>query len=369
MKISIFGLGHVGAVSAGCFTAIGHECIGVDPTRIKIDLVNEGKAPVVEKDLDGMINDAVRERRLRATDDSEGAVLATDISMVCVGTPSRPNGDLDTGALKAVSREIGEALRKKDTRHTVVIRSTVLPGTVAGIVIPILEEASGKKAGIGFRIGNNPEFLREGTAVDDFLNPPKTVIGAADDATADQIAALYSTITAPLIKTSIEVAEMVKYTDNVWHALKVSFANEMGTICKKIGIDSHEVMGIFCQDTKLNLSGYYMKPGFAFGGSCLPKDVRALTYKAKSLDLDLPVLNAIISSNSKQTARGIEMIMERGKQPVSVLPDRPGRRSTLRGPRRHPLRMLNPFPSSRSISSRIGLSRMSRSLHPGVLPR
>jgi GDP-mannose 6-dehydrogenase len=319
MKISVFGLGYVGAVSAGCFTAIGHECIGVDPVRIKIDLVNGGKAPVVEKDLDRMISDAVRERRLRATNDSEEAVFATDISMVCVGTPSRPNGDLDTGALKAVSREIGEALRKKDTRHTVVIRSTVLPGTVGGFVIPVLEEASGKRAGIDFGIGNNPEFLREGTSVHDFYNPPRTVIGAADAATADQIAALYSVITAPLIKTSIEVAEMVKYTDNVWHALKISFANEIGCICKKIEIDSHEVMRIFCQDTKLNLSAHYLKPGFSFGGSCLPKDIRALTHKAKSLDLDLPVLNAIIPSNNNQTARGIEMIMERGKQPVSVL--------------------------------------------------
>ena len=266
-----------------------------------------------------MISDAVQKRRLRATNDSQEAVLATDISMVCVGTPSRSNGDLDTGALKTVSREIGEALRKKATRHTVVIRSTVLPGTLHGLVIPILEEASGKIAGVDFGIGNNPEFLREGTAVYDFYNPPKTVIGAVDTTTANQIAALYDAIKAPLIKTSIEVAEMVKYTDNAWHALKVSFANEIGTICKKIGIDSHEVMAIFCQDTKLNLSPYYLKPGFSFGGSCLPKDVRALAYKAKSLDLDLPVLNAIIPSNDKQTARGIEMIIGRGKQPVSIL--------------------------------------------------
>ena len=319
MKMSVFGLGYVGAVSAACLTAIGHECIGVDPTQIKIDLVNEGRTPVVEKDLEGMINDAVQKRLLRATRDSQEAVLATDISMVCVGTPSRSNGDLDTGALKTVSREIGEALRKKATRHTVVIRSTVLPGTLRGLIIPILEEASGKIAGVDFGIGNNPEFLREGTAVYDFYNPPKTVIGAVDTPTANQIAALYESIKAPLIKTSIEIAEMVKYTDNAWHALKVSFANEIGTICKKIGIDSHEVMAIFCQDTKLNLSPYYLKPGFSFGGSCLPKDVRALAYKAKSLDLDLPVLNAIIPSNDKQTARGIEMIIGRGKQPVSIL--------------------------------------------------
>ncbi len=319
MKITVFGLGYVGAVSAGCFAAVGHECIGVDPARIKIDLVNAGKSPVVEKDLDRMINDAVKEGRLRATGDSREAVLATDISVVCVGTPSRPNGDLDTGALKTVSRQIGDALRQKTTRHTVVIRSTVLPGTVRGLIIPILEEASGKRAGVDFGVGNNPEFLREGTAVHDFYNPPKTVIGAVDAATADCIAALYASITAPLIKTSIEVGEMVKYTDNVWHALKVSFANEIGTLCKKIGIDSHEVMAIFCQDTKLNLSPYYLRPGFAFGGSCLPKDVRALTHKAKSLDLDLPVLTSIIPSNDKQTARGIDMIIARGKHPVSVL--------------------------------------------------
>jgi GDP-mannose 6-dehydrogenase len=319
MKISMFGLGYVGAVSAGCFAAMGNECLGVDPVRIKVDLVNGGKSPVVEKDLDHLISGAVREQRLRATNDSEEAVLATDISMVCVGTPSRSNGDLDTAALEAVSRQIGEVLRRKPARHTVVIRSTVLPGTVRGLVIPIIEEASGKKAGIDFGIGNNPEFLREGMAVHDFYKPAKTVIGAVDAATAHQIAELYKVIEAPLIKTSIEVAEMVKYADNAWHALKVSFANEIGVICKKVGVDSHEVMAIFCQDTKLNLSSYYLKPGFSFGGSCLPKDVRALTYKAKSLDLDLPVLNAIIPSNDKHTARGINLIIDRGKQPVSVL--------------------------------------------------
>ncbi len=298
---------------------MGHDVVGVDPTQTKVDLVNQGKAPVVEKDLDQLIAKAVSAGKLRATQDANEAVAATDLSLVCVGTPSRANGDLDVSHVAAAMGDIGRALKTKTKRHTVVIRSTVLPGTVRGVVIPKLEDASGKKAGKDFGVGNNPEFLREGVAVADFYNPPKTVVGGIDDETASQIAQLYDGIKAPLIKTSIETGEMVKYADNVWHALKIAFANEIGSICKAASIDSHQVMDIFCQDTKLNLSPYYLKPGFAFGGSCLPKDVRALTYKARTLDLESPVLNAILPSNRNQISRGLEMITALGKKQVTFL--------------------------------------------------
>jgi GDP-mannose 6-dehydrogenase len=319
VKISVFGLGYVGAVSAGCLAAFSHDVTGVDPANAKVDLTNRGQSPVVEKDLDRLLTDGVRNGRLRATTDARSAIEATELSLVCVGTPSKPNGDLDLAHVTAVSRQIGEALRSKNARHVVVIRSTVLPGTLRNVVIPILEEASGKKAGIDFGVGNNPEFLREGTAVADFHNPPKTVIGASDQETADTIASLYSTLDAPLIRTSIDIGEMVKYSDNVWHALKVAFANEIGSLCKAAHIDSHAVMDIFCQDTKLNLSPYYLRPGFAFGGSCLPKDVRALIYRARALDLDLPVMNAILASNARQVARGFDAIVAVGKRKVGFL--------------------------------------------------
>jgi GDP-mannose 6-dehydrogenase len=319
MKISIFGLGYVGAVTSGCLSAIGNTVVGVDNSKSKVALINQGKAPVVEKDLDETICSAVRDGRLRATDDAREAILATDLSLICVGTPSRKNGDLDTAALKSVCAEIGAALGEKSTWHSVIIRSTVLPGTIRGLVIPELEEKSGKKAGIDFGVGSNPEFLREGTALDDFHLPPKTVIGAGDERTGRDVESLYRMIKAPLVRTSIEVAEMTKYTDNVWHAVKVAFANEIGVICKNLHVDSHEVMDIFCEDTKLNLSRYYLKPGFSFGGSCLPKDVRALVHRARSLDLDLPLIGSILPSNEKQTSRGFEMILQLGKRPVSVL--------------------------------------------------
>jgi GDP-mannose 6-dehydrogenase len=246
-------------------------------------------------------------------------VRDTDISLICVGTPSRLNGALDLSYVRKVCEEIGSALKTKKDFHVVVARSTMLPGTMREVVIPALEEASGKRAGVEFGVCNNPEFLREGTAVWDYRNPPKTVIGETDNRSGDVLASLYEGLNAPLIRTSVETAEMVKYTDNVWHALKVAFANEIGNICKGVDIDSHEVMEIFCKDTKLNLSPYYLKPGFAFGGSCLPKDVRALTYKARTLDIDLPVLNAILPSNERQVDRGYEMITNTGKRRIGVL--------------------------------------------------
>ena len=319
MKISIFGLGYVGAVSAGCLAKDGHSAIGVDPYQPKVDLINAGQTPVVEKDLGEIIERAVADGLLSATQDVRQAVLDTEISLICVGTPSQSNGSLDLKYVHKVCEEIGAALKEKPAFHVVVARSTMLPGSMRSIVIPVLEDASGKRAGVDFGVCNNPEFLREGTAVSDFYNPPKIVIGETDTAAGDRLASLYAHLDAPLVRTSLETAEMVKYTDNVWHALKVGFANEIGNICKVIGIDGHEVMDIFCKDTKLNLSPYYMKPGFAFGGSCLPKDVRALTYKARAYDIDVPILNAILPSNQKQIEKGLAMIIAKGSKKIGIL--------------------------------------------------
>jgi len=319
MKISIFGMGYVGAVSAGCLAKDGHDVIGVDPNLTKVELINQGVSPIVEKDIGEVIKETVAAGRLRATPDVTEAVGGSDISLICVGTPSQQNGNLDLSYVRKVCEEIGEALQSKSGYHVVVARSTMLPGSMRTVVIETLEVSSGKKAGVDFGVCNNPEFLREGTAVWDYYNPPKTVIGETDERAGDLLVELYQNINAPLIRTSLEVAEMVKYTDNNWHALKVVFANEIGNLCKSLGVDGHEVMDIFCQDTKLNLSPYYMKPGFAFGGSCLPKDVRALIYKGKTLDLELPVLNAILPSNRAQIKRGLDMAMAYGKKKIGIL--------------------------------------------------
>jgi GDP-mannose 6-dehydrogenase len=319
MRISVMGLGYVGAVSAGCLAADGHNVVGVDPHSAKVDLINQGVSPIVEKDIGEIIRTQVAAGRLTATSDSSRAVHDTEMSLICVGTPSQLNGSLDLRFVRKVCEEIGTALKTKAAFHVVVARSTMLPGTMRDVVIPTLEQYSGKVAGRDFGVCNNPEFLREGTAVWDYRNPPKTVIGETDMRSGDILAELYAGLAAPLVRTDVETAEMVKYTDNVWHALKVTFANEIGNLCKGMGIDGHRVMEIFCQDTKLNLSPYYMKPGFAFGGSCLPKDVRALTYKARSLDLDLPVLSAILPSNERQVARGIRMILDKGHRRVGIL--------------------------------------------------
>lgn len=319
MKISIFGLGYVGAVSAGCLAKEEHEVIGVDPYKAKVDLINSGQTPVIEQDIGEIISATVKAGMLRATTDVHDAMNNSEMSFICVGTPSLPNGGLDLKYVRKVCEEIGSVLRTKDDFHVVVARSTMLPGSMMNVVIPILEQASGKKAGSGFGVCNNPEFLREGTAVYDFYHPPKTVIGETDSRGGDLLAAIYKDMDAPLIKTDVQTAEMVKYSDNVWHALKVGFANEIGNISKAVGIDGHKVMEIFCQDTKLNLSPYYMKPGFAFGGSCLPKDVRALTYKAQSLDIDVPILDSIMLSNQYQINRGLKMVTEKPGKNVGVL--------------------------------------------------
>jgi GDP-mannose 6-dehydrogenase len=319
LRISIFGLGYVGTVSAGCFARDGHEVIGVDPVRTKVDLINAGQSPIIEVEIGEIIAATAKNGRLRATVDNQEAVNNTDISFVCVGTPSQVNGNLDLTYIRRVCELIGSAIKNKPVRHTVVIRSTILPGTMRQIIIPTLEEYSGKKAGKDFGVCNNPEFLREGSAVKDFDAPPKTVIGEVDRESGELLAKLYEKLLAPLIRTNVETAEMVKYVDNSWHALKIGFANEIGNLCKSLSIDAHDVMNIFCQDRKLNISPAYLLPGFAFGGSCLPKDLRALAYKAKMNDLELPIMNAILPSNELQVSKGVQLITQSGHKRIGVL--------------------------------------------------
>lgn len=309
MRISVFGMGYVGCVSAACLSEVGHNVVAVEPNSIKLGMINQGKSPIVEKGLQELIENGIQAGRLHATTDCLAAVNASDVAIVCVGTPSNANGSIDLSAISRVSQEIGQALFNKKTYFTVVIRSTVTPGTMKELVIPTLEKFSGRKAGLEFGVCMNPEFLREGTAIHDFYNPPKTVIGELDPRSGDALAAIYQDLQAPLIRTDIQVAEMVKYADNTFHALKVCFANEIGNVCQALSIDSHKVMDIFCKDTKLNLSPYYLKPGFAFGGSCLPKDVRSISYQAKRHDVDIPLLGAILDSNKHQIQKVITKLV------------------------------------------------------------
>ena len=319
MDISIFGLGYVGAVSAACLSQEGHRVIGVDSNDGKVDLINQGKSPVIEKDVDGMVAAGRENGTLRATTDGAAAIAESDLAIVCVGTPSSLNGNLDLTYVERVCQDIGSALKDKDGYTAVVIRSTVLPGTLRSLVIPTLESSSGKRAGEDFGVGFFPEFLRESTAVHDFYNPPKVVFAASDAKCRAMLESLNEGFDAPKTCAEYETAEMVKYADNTWHALKVAFANEIGSISKALEIDGVDVMKIFCQDTKLNISSKYLMPGFAFGGSCLPKDVRALTYKARTLDLDLPVINSIMPSNERHIDRALRMIMELNERRVGVL--------------------------------------------------
>lgn len=319
MRVSIFGLGYVGSVSAASFAADGHDVIGVDVNPDKVRTINEGRSPIIEPGLEELMKEGVAQGRLRATTSTEEAVCNTDLSLLCVGTPSRKNGSLDLAYLTRVCEQIGDVLTQKRDYHVVVVRSTVLPGSTHGHVIPVLEARSGKKYGEGFGVAVNPEFLREGSALKDFRQPPLTLVGHNHAADAAPTKALYQTIDAPLYSTTIRVAEMIKYTSNVWHAVKVVFANEVGNLCKRMGVDSHDVMDIFCKDDKLNLSPYYLRPGFAFGGSCLPKDVRALQYRAKEVDLDIPLINAVLGSNRLQIQHAIDQIVETGKKKVGLL--------------------------------------------------
>jgi GDP-mannose 6-dehydrogenase len=319
MKLSVFGIGYVGCVSAACFAKEGHTVIGVDVNPVKVGIINEGKSPIVEPGVGDLIGEGVAAGTLSATTNSGEAVHNSELSLICVGTPSNPNGSLDLKYVVRVCEEIGAALAQKPERHVVVIRSTMLPGTIENTVIPTLESASGKKAGVDFGVCINPEFLREGTSLKDFYAPPFTLIGADDEQTAELVKELYAGVDAPVYVTKLKTAEMIKYVCNCFHGLKVSFANEIGNICKELNVDSHDVMEIFCHDTKLNLSPYYLKPGFAFGGSCLPKDLRAMTYKAKELDVETPVLSAILPSNRIQVERALNMVVKTGKKRVGVL--------------------------------------------------
>ncbi|MEN3335719.1 MAG: GDP-mannose 6-dehydrogenase [Blastocatellia bacterium] len=319
MKLSIFGLGYVGCVSAACFANAGHEVIGVDVNQVKVDIINGGRSPIVEPGIEELINEAVSAGRLRATTDAASAVADSDVSLVCIGTPSHSNGSLNLTYIKRACQQIGEALAAKTRFHIVVMRSTMLPGTIEQTVIPTLEVYSGKRAGRDFGVAINPEFLREGTSIHDFNNPPFTLIGADDEDTAGPLARLYANLDAPLLTVRVKEAEMVKYACNTFHALKVTFANEIGNICKAMNVDSHKVMEVFCKDTKLNLSPYYLKPGFAFGGSCLPKDLRAINYKAKELDVEVPMLNSILASNRRQVERVVETVLETGRKQIGVL--------------------------------------------------
>ena len=316
MRVSVFGLGYVGTVCAACLADQGHDVIGVDKSEGKVDLISSGRSPIVERDIDDIVLRSVRAGRLKATSDASTAVAASEISLVCVGTPSRPNGSIDLLAVEAVAGEIGEAIRAKAEPHAVVIRSTVTPRMTREVIAPRLAAAAGNMA---FSLAFNPEFLREGSAVADFKTPSKTVVGSFDDETADMVMSLYRDLPGPKITTDVETAELVKYVDNAWHALKVAFGNEIGLIAKTLDINSHAVMDIFLQDRRLNISPAYLRPGFAFGGSCLPKDLRALTHMGRKLDLQLPVLNHVLDSNRMLIERGAEWILSHSGERIAFL--------------------------------------------------
>ena len=303
MNISVFGLGYVGAVSCACFAKLGHQVTGVDVNEQKVNLILQGKSPIVEKDLDEYVAEGIENGRITATTDVRTAIQDTDISIVCVGTPSQINGNIDLTYIYKVCTEIGEVLKDKDSFHTVVIRSTVIPGTIAQCA-QIIEDVSGKKHLEDFGVASNPEFLRESTAIEDFWNPPYTVIGTESERSEQQLKKLYQDIDAPIFALKPEESEMIKYANNNFHALKITFANEIGNVCKELGVDGHKVMEVVASDHKLNLSSYYLKPGFAFGGSCLPKDVRGLNYRAKMLDVKVPLLSSLLPSNEYQVQRG-----------------------------------------------------------------
>ncbi len=319
MNISVFGLGYVGAVSCGCLAKQGHTVIGVDVSQVKVDMINSGRSPVVEPEIEDLIREGVATGKLRAVTNASHAIDDTEVSFISVGTPSQPNGSIELRYVRQVCIEVGQALKKKNGYHQIVVRSTMLPGSMRSLVIPTIEEYSGRKAGRDFGICFNPEFLREGTSVYDFFNPPKTVIGTEDPRTSSVVRKIYAGLPGPVFETTIEVSEMVKYADNNFHAVKITFANEIGLICKSLGIDSHRVMDIFCQDRKLNISSYYLKPGFAFGGSCLPKDVNALLYHAKKLDVDAPLIQSLVVSNQKQVENVVARVVALEKKRVGFL--------------------------------------------------
>ena len=317
--ISVLGLGYVGAVSAACFCDRGHSVIGVDPDVVRVETLNRGESPIVEEGLAELLGQARQIGRLEAICDTHSAVIESDITLVCVGTPTGPSGECDLKYLRMASEQIGGALALKQDYHLVAFRSTVPPKTTREVLIPILEATSGKRCGKDFGVCFNPEFLRESTAISDFYEPPKTVIGAVDQRSAAALAQLYKGLPGELVETSIEAAEFVKYIDNTWHGLKVGFGNEVGRLCKVIGVDSHKVMDIFMKDTKLNISPYYLRPGFAFGGSCLPKDTRGIMHLAAANDVSTPLIDSIIQSNDKHIEHTLALIAEHRIKRIGIV--------------------------------------------------
>ena len=317
--ISVIGLGYVGAVSMACLSHLGFRMVGVDVSREKVEAIKEGRSPIVEARLGELLNEGVKSGLIDATQNLVAAVLDTEVTFLSVGTPTSKDGGCDFTYVRQASRAIGQAIGMKSGYHVVVLRCSVPPGTTLDVVVPEIEMASGKKLGPDFGVCFNPEFLREGVAVADFFDPPKTVVGASDTRAETTVTAIYGAVDKKVIFTSIEAAEMVKYVDNVWHANKVAFGNEVGRLCKKIGIDSHDVMNIFVKDLKLNLSPYYLKPGFAFGGSCLPKEVRAVSHIAHAMGVDVPLIDSLTVSNQRHIAQAIELLKPFKGQRVGFL--------------------------------------------------
>jgi GDP-mannose 6-dehydrogenase len=319
MHISIFGLGYVGSVSAACLAAAGHQITGVDVDPHKLALLREGQAPVREPRLDDLLSRMVAAGRLTVTNDTAAAVAASEVSLICVGTPSRRNGSLESTYLERVIEEIGAALAASDRYHVVAVRSTLLPGVLAAKLVPLLERASGRKVGDDIGVCVNPEFLREGSAIRDFEKPPFTLIGETDTRAGDVLLRVYEHLQAPTHRVRPDEASMVKYASNNFHALKVAFGNEVGALCQQLGIDGQQVMRIFCEDRELNISPRYLRPGFAFGGSCLPKDLRATTYVAKELDVATPLLASIMPSNDAQIQRVVDIVLDKPKRRVGLI--------------------------------------------------
>ena len=318
MKVSVFGLGYVGAVSCACLPELGHDVVGVDTNPVKVGMINDGQSPVVEAGIDELIEAAVRGRKLRATDDVEAAVRETEISLISVATPSNPNYTPNLTAVDGVIRSIGAAIREKSGHHTIVLRSTVPPGTTEDRIRPILEEAVGRRVGDRLSLVFNPEFLREGSSVKDFHQPPQTVVGSIDAEGYDVIERLYAGLPGAFVRTSCKDAESVKYLCNVFHALKIVFANEAGAVLKACGLDSREVLRIFCRDTQLNISPAYLRPGFAFGGSCLPKEVKGFLTLARDRDVPIPALAGLLESNEAHIERAYAMVARDGRRKVAL---------------------------------------------------
>ncbi|HET6608076.1 MAG TPA: nucleotide sugar dehydrogenase [Rhodopila sp.] len=318
MRISVFGVGYVGVVSCGCLAELGHEVIGVDVAAEKLAMLRSGRSPIVEEAIDALIADAVRQGRLTATDDVIAAVHQTDVSFVSVGTPSASDGSVSLKAVEHVITTIGEAIRTKPGSHAVVMRSTVPPGTADDNLVPKLEAASGRRIGDGLHYYSNPEFLREGSSVRDFRRPPFTLIGAPDGDDAAIVRQIYAAIEAPIHQTSLRVAESVKHISNVFHAVKLTFANEAGAVLAAAGVDARDALRLLCEDRVLNISPAYLRPGFAFGGSCLPKDIRGFLSLARQRDIRVPMLQTLLPSNETIVDRAFEAIMRRGRQPVAL---------------------------------------------------